>query len=212
MSERLPHISLGLWSFLRVSLVPIVVFGLGLRRRGVEHIPRRGPVLFVCNHISTNDPPLVGVALRERRCYYMAKSELFGFPIFGSFIRASGAFPVVRGGADRSAIRTARGLLARGEALLMFPEGHRHVDGHLRPPLPGAGSLGLEPGVTVIPVAIWGSQRKRFGARVAIGPPVRTGDLTGARSERAAAAAERMMDAIGELLVGLGGPRERMPR
>ena len=64
-----------------------------------------------------------------------------------------GAFPVERGGADRRALRLARDILARGDVLLMFPEGTRYLDGRLRPGMPGAGSLGLEPGVTVVPAA-----------------------------------------------------------
>ena len=59
----------------------------------------------------------------------------------------------------------------------MFPEGTRNREGRLRPGLPGAGSLGLEPGVTVVPAAVWGSQ-ERFGPiRVVFGPPLDLSDL-----------------------------------
>ena len=113
---------------------------------GREHLPPAGPTLVVCNHVSRADPPTLGLATRPRRIYYMAKSELFRIPFYRRAIWRLGAFPVERGGADRRALRLAREVLRRGDVLLMFPEGTRNREGRLRPGLPGAGSLGLEPG------------------------------------------------------------------
>lgn len=176
-------------------------------RGGGEHVPRTGPVLFVSNHISGSDPPLLGAGALPRRLHFMAKKELFANPVAGRLIRSGGAFPVDRGGADRNAIRMAKDVLSRGDALLMFPEGTRSEDGRLGPAWPGAGSLALDPGVTVVPMAIWGSQRRFGPVRVEIGAPIDLSDLTeGSRAERARTAAERMMDAIAELLVKAGGP------
>lgn len=210
MSET-PRINQPLWYGLRWVLAPPTALALGLRREGTEHIPAEGPTLVVSNHISHFDPPLLGLALRSRQTYYFAKAELFRVAPVGRFFRATGAFPVRRGEADRGAFRAARDVLARGECLLWFPEGTRHKDGLLRNAFPGAGSLALGEGVQVIPAAIWGSHRGVFRARVAFGPRIAMTDLEGeSRSERAAAAAERMMDHIEPLLVGLGGaPRGR---
>ena len=154
------------WLLLR----PVFLLAWRLRRGGAHHIPRTGPVLFVSNHISGLDPPLLGAGALPRRLYFMAKKELFANAVMARVITSAGAFPVDRGGADRTAIRTAKDILARGDALLMFPEGTRSRDGRLGQPWPGAGALALDPGVQVVPMAIWGSQR-RFGANDAFNHP-----------------------------------------
>jgi 1-acyl-sn-glycerol-3-phosphate acyltransferase len=201
-----PRINQPLWHGLRWLVAPPAALVLALRRRGTEHVPAEGSTLVVSNHISHFDPPLLGLALRSRQTYFFAKEELFRPAPVGRFFRATGAFPVRRGAADRSAFRAARDVLARGECLLWFPEGTRHRDGRLHDPFPGAGSLALEDGVTVVPAAIWGSHRGVFGARIAFGPPIPMGDLEGgSRSERSAEAAGRMMDHIERLLVDIGG-------
>lgn len=189
---------------------PTFRFVFRLRRAGGHNVPRRGPVLFVSNHISGMDPPFLGAGALPRRLYFMAKKELFRNPVGAWVISRAGAFPVDRGAADRNAIRTAKAVLNRGDALLMFPEGTRSDDGQLGPPWPGAGSLALEPGVRVVPMAIWGSQRRFGPVRVEVGPPLDLSDLTeGSKAERARVAADRMMVAIAALLERAGGPAQR---
>jgi 1-acyl-sn-glycerol-3-phosphate acyltransferase len=188
-------------------IAPFVLGVCRLRRRGQEHLPRTGPLLIVSNHISLKDPPFVGSAARPRKIHYMAKSELFRNPVFGRLITAYGAFPVIRGGADRQALRAARDLLAAGEAVVMFPEGTRSPDGRPRAPFPGAGALALDPAVTVVPAAIWGTRAALGPVRVVFGPPLDLSDLaSGPRSARASEAARRMMAAISALLPSAGGP------
>lgn len=209
---RVPRVTDATWVAARLLFPPLFFWPMRLRRRGRHHIPRRGAVLVVCNHVSYRDPPLMGGAVLPRRLYYMAKKELFRRRSAAAIISRLGAFPVDRGGADREAIRVARTILARGDALLMFPEGTRSAEGRLRPGLPGAGALALEPGVTVVPAAIWGSQRRLGPVRVVFGPPLDLADLAqGPRSRRAQAAADRMMQAVAELLPQAGGPAQEAP-
>jgi 1-acyl-sn-glycerol-3-phosphate acyltransferase len=200
-----------LWFWWPSAVIMTVIYKLVFRMtvRGKEHVPRTGGVLVVCNHLSNLDPPMMGWASRPRKSFYMAKKELFATPVASWLISSLGAFPVDRGGLDRSAIRVARDLLARGESVLMFPEGTRSRDGFLRAAFPGAGSMGLDPGVTIVPAAIWGSQFPRGPVRVVFGPPVPTEGLSaGTRGARAAELTTRMMQAIADLVPLAGGPSQ----
>lgn len=201
-----------MWDVGRALFRPLFQFVYRLRREGAEHIPRTGPVLIVCNHLSNMDPPFVGGAAKPRRVYFMSKAELFRIKPVGWILSKVGAFPVARGGADRDAIRMAREILARGDALVMFPEGTRSLSGNLRPFFPGAGLMALEPGVRVVPAALWGSQRRFGPVTVVFGAPFTLDDIpAGARSERARLATERLVAEIAALVPKAGGPPQEIP-
>lgn len=199
-----PPINRPMWAVARVLLPVAFRVLFRLRREGAENIPASGAVLFVANHASNLDPPLIGAGVLPRKLHFMAKKELFSNRVAAAVIGGLGAFPVDRGGADRAAFRTAREVLAEGGCLLMFPEGTRSADGTLGAAWPGAGSLGLEDGVTVIPVAITGSRSRRGPVTVRLGTPLDLGDVAGgARSARSQAAADRMMEAISAMLADM---------
>ena len=210
--EQAPVITRRWWAAGHILHVPPVRGALRLKVVGEQNIPAIGSVLIVSNHISQIDPPIMGVAVLPRKSHYMSKAELFRMPFVRRAVYRMGAFPVERGGADRRALRLARDILARGDVLLMFPEGTRYLDGRLRPGMPGAGSLGLEPGVTVVPAAIWGSHRIFRKVKVAFGPPLDLSDIpAGPRSRRSREAVDRMMAAIAGLIPVAGGPHTEPP-
>jgi 1-acyl-sn-glycerol-3-phosphate acyltransferase len=128
------------------------------RNSGRERVPRRGGLVVVANHGSHLDPPLVGQAV-GRPVAFMAKSELFRVPLLGPLIRVLGAYPVVRGGSDREAIRIACERLAQGWAVGLFLDGTRQSDGRVHDPQHGAALLAARAGVPLLPVAILGSHR-----------------------------------------------------
>jgi 1-acyl-sn-glycerol-3-phosphate acyltransferase len=88
----------------------------------------------------------------------MAKEELFRSRFAGYFVRGFGSFPVHRGQLDRQAIRDSEEVLARGQALVMFPEGMRSHVGQLRPGFPGAALIAARSGVPILPVGITGTE------------------------------------------------------
>jgi len=130
----------------------------GLRLVGVEHIPRDGPVVITPNHQTYADPPLVSIPVR-RPVFYMAWSRLFQIPVFGNVIRLLRAFPVQIESSDPRATREAVRLLHAGEAVMIFPEGGRSLDGRIGRFKPGAFRLAVNVGVPVLPVTIAGGHQ-----------------------------------------------------
>jgi glycerol-3-phosphate dehydrogenase (NAD(P)+) len=150
---------------LRAMLVPFFLVYLRMQRVGREHLPRSGPLLLASNHRSFLDPFVIGTLVR-RPVYYMAKRELFEKRWQAWILNALGAFPVDRGAGDRDAMDTARAILARGDCVVVFPEGTRVRSGGLGDPRRGIGRLALETGAPVAPVAVIGSDSVRRGWRI----------------------------------------------
>ena len=141
------------------------------RWRHFDRIPAEG-VIIASNHLSSADPAMVASALYPRSPRYMAKLELFQKrPVIGYLFALSGAFPVRRGSADRSALREAERLLAQGAVVGMFPEGHRSDTGALMHAHPGTALIALRTGAPVVPIAIVGSERMRGGWRGLLARP-----------------------------------------
>lgn len=172
--------------------------------RGVENLPAEGPVIVTANHVSYWDPVVVGCAL-SRQVFFMAKAELFRFPVFAAVLRWLGAFPVHRHRLDRQALRRAQQELEKGHVLGVFPEGTRSkTDAFLKPHL-GTALLAVKYGVPVLPVALQGTRGICGKVRVRIGEPLRFAGEGGEKpsKERLEGVAQEIMERIGALLQGL---------
>jgi glycerol-3-phosphate dehydrogenase (NAD(P)+) len=146
------------WS-VRAVLEPAIRVWFRVSSSGHRKIPD-GPVILAANHRSFLDPFVIGVCLR-RPIYFVAKRELFRNRLQGWLLNCLGAFPVRRGESDEDSVRTALGLLERGEAVVIFPEGTRIRSGSLAKPKRGVGRLALASGARVVPVAVTGTERAR---------------------------------------------------
>src|SRR5437763_7809106 len=140
-------------------------FYFSLERTGRKNIPRTGPVILAANHRSFLDPFIVGICIR-RPVYFVAKRELFKRRWQGWLLNRLGAFPIRRGEADEESMATARAVLERGGALVIFPEGTRIRKGGLGRPKRGVGRLALETGAPVVPIAIMGTENARRGWKI----------------------------------------------
>ncbi len=118
--------------------------------------PANGSALYLCNHQSYLDPPLMSLALR-RPMNFMAREDLFRAPIFRELIVSFNAFPVKRASADTAALKEGLRRLRRGEQLVVFPESTRTRDGRIGPFLPGAALLAQRGADWTVPVLIEGA-------------------------------------------------------
>lgn len=167
-------------AYLRVPVLALLRVTIRLRLAHVERVPSTGGVLVVANHIHNADPVLLNAAY-PRPLHFMAKKEAFKYGVFRFFLRISGAFPVDRGKADRTAIKRAQETLAAGIAVGIFPEGTRSKTRSLQQAHPGAGMLALLTGVPVQPVAITGTERLPFNGSKSNGAPTRNPGHSGVR-------------------------------
>ena len=144
------------------ALDPLMRFELTRRIHGLDVLDGlRPPVVFVANHSSHLDAPLVLTSLPPRwreRTSVGAAADYF----FDVWWRAAAtalvfnAFPVERAGSRRST-RLARELIGEGWNVVVFPEGTRSRDGWVGEFRPGAARLAVENGIPVVPIAIRGS-------------------------------------------------------
>ena len=134
----------------------------GIRVRVVrqEKLEDGRAYLFISNHASNLDPPII-TPLLGQRISIIAKQELFKIPFFGRAMRAAG-FVAVNRADSRAAIHTIRDAIAvlqSGRSMLVFPEGTRSPDGKLLPFKKGPFLLAMEAGVPVVPITIAGSHQ-----------------------------------------------------
>ena len=132
--------------------------GLRVRRVGYERLQDGQAYLFMANHTSNLDPPVI-TPLLGRRVSIIAKKELFDIPIFGRAMRAAG-FVALDRSQRKSAIESVRAAVAvlqSGQGMLVFPEGTRSPDGRLLPFKRGAFHLAMEAAVPIVPITIVGS-------------------------------------------------------
>ncbi|HLO48846.1 MAG TPA: lysophospholipid acyltransferase family protein [Kamptonema sp.] len=165
--SREPIESLMLYHLFKWSVVsPMLHVYFRGRIYGAENVPQQGPLVVVSNHASDFDPPLLSSCMK-RPVAFMAKEELFEIPILRKAIVLYGAYPVKRGMADRSAIRSALSYLEQGWATGVFLQGTRTADGRITEPKLGAALIAAKAKAPLLPVSLWGtSEISRKGSPV----------------------------------------------
>lgn len=136
---------------------------------GLQNLPSKGPVVIACNHVTNFDVFPMQLSL-PRPIFYMAKSELFKFPLIDIALRNLGAFPVFRGEKDTWAMKHARRVLQHGQMLGMFPEGTRNKGRGLGVAKTGTARMAIETNSPVVPMVLIGTDEffTRFPRRTTV--------------------------------------------
>jgi 1-acyl-sn-glycerol-3-phosphate acyltransferase len=176
---REPLIAVGKWA-MRVSRA---VLGIKVEVSGIEHVDPKTAYVFMPNHLSFLDGPMM-VMLIPQNVRVIVKKSVFATPILGWAMLHVGCVPVDRragGGGIKSIEKAARSIREKGYSFLIFPEGTRSLDGKLQRFRRGGFFLAIAGGAPIVPVTIGGTfelmPKGRFGAKrgtvsVVFHPPV----------------------------------------
>jgi 1-acyl-sn-glycerol-3-phosphate acyltransferase len=167
----------------------LAVSGVIVSVEGLEHILPGGSYVFIANHLSYMDTPVV-LAHVPVQFRFLAKRGLFQIPFLGTHLSRAGHIPVPREDA-RAAVKTlqtaAETIREKKISLLIFPEGGRSHDGELRKFKEGGAYIAIRAGVPLVPLAIIGTRKiLPYGSGVVesgrvilrILKPIETGNLT----------------------------------
>jgi 1-acyl-sn-glycerol-3-phosphate acyltransferase len=134
--------------------------GVKLKVSGLERLDPRRQYIFMVNHQSNVDIPILVQSLPRFQLRWIAKKELLWVPFFGWAMWATKHITVDRASPLRAvkSLRLAKARIAAGISVVVFPEGTRSRDGQLQRFKKGGFLLAAETGTDVVPVTILGSR------------------------------------------------------
>ena len=157
----------------------MAVIRLGLRAGGVrvrvegrENIPEGESCIFLSNHVSNLDPPVLLPVLPGMSSVFLKKS-LMDIPLLGTAMRMAKYVPVSRGHSREEAeksVAIAADALRCGLHIIIFPEGTRSSDGKLLPFKKGAFFLTAETKAPMVPIIISGTAQMMHRGTLKIRP------------------------------------------
>jgi 1-acyl-sn-glycerol-3-phosphate acyltransferase len=157
-----------------------------LQVEGADKVPLDRALVYMSNHQSHIDIPVLYATVPSPSLRMVAKAELFRIPGFGRAMRAAEFVEVDRGDRARAvdSLRRAAATLASGISVWIAPEGHRSRDGALGPLKKGGFHLARETGTPILPVALSGTRdvlppdargmNHDIPVRVVFGTPIET--------------------------------------
>jgi 1-acyl-sn-glycerol-3-phosphate acyltransferase len=164
------------WSAMWITRNGIRASGIEVRKVGLEHLPAGRACIFMCNHVSNLDPPIVLPAIPTRSSVLLKKS-LMSIPILGTAMKLGGFIPVERGSrrdAAKASVEAAARAIAEGVNIVVFPEGTRALDGRLSAFKKGPFFLAMQTGASIVPVAISGTEKMMSKGSTLVTPGVAT--------------------------------------
>lgn len=159
---------------MRIMHAGVVAGGIRVDVVGRENLPVGRSCIFMSNHVSNLDPPVLMPSLPGRSSILLKKS-LMKIPVLGTAMGMAKFVPVERGHkveAAKASIAAAAGALRSGLNMIVFPEGTRSKDGRLAAFKKGPFFLAQETGAPIVPIAISGTQHMMRKGSFAITPGV----------------------------------------
>lgn len=144
-------------------LVPLL---FRVRVDGIEHVPSSGAAIIAFNHVSVLDGPVVAIAVGrrlKREARFLVAAELFERPVLGWILKRYDQIPLRRGERDAAALDEAVGTVKRGALAALAPEGRVNAKPsgrELQRIRSGVGRIALPTGAPIVPLGIWGTQRR----------------------------------------------------
>jgi 1-acyl-sn-glycerol-3-phosphate acyltransferase len=136
------------------------VCGITLRVQGRERLDPTRAYLFMANHQSNIDIPILMAAFETLQVRWVSKQEVRKVPVIGLCLARTHQVLVDRESPSQAiaVIRQVRSLLGAGISVIFFPEGTRTRDGNLQPFKPGGFAVAVGAGVPVVPITVNGSR------------------------------------------------------
>jgi 1-acyl-sn-glycerol-3-phosphate acyltransferase len=146
------------WVGMGLTLAGAKIAGAKIKLVGLDKIDSAGTYIFMANHVSNLDPPIL-VPLIPGRTSVLAKKEVWRIPIVGKALDLAEIVPVERSNRDSAinSIRRAGEVMQHHINMTIFPEGTRSPDGRLMPFKKGPFHLAAETGFPIVPVTILGT-------------------------------------------------------
>ncbi len=140
------------WGILKLCGIRLVV-------QGLEGLDPNRQYIFIANHQSYIDIPVLVQALSQFQLRWIAKKELFWVPLFGWVLWSSKHIIVDRSSLSRAmnSLSKARERIEKGISVVVFPEGTRSHHGDLLPFKRGGFLLAFKSQTPIVPVTIKGS-------------------------------------------------------
>ncbi|MDQ2835480.1 MAG: 1-acyl-sn-glycerol-3-phosphate acyltransferase [Acidobacteriota bacterium] len=157
---------------MRIMRIGVRAAGIKVEITGLENVPPGRSCIFMSNHVSNLDPPVL-LPLLPGRSSVLLKKELMNIPVLGTAMRLAKFVPVERGSrrdAAKASVEAAAAALRSGLHILVYPEGTRSPDGHLAAFKKGPFFLAQQTGAPIIPIALSGTQHMMRKGTNAITP------------------------------------------
>ena len=139
--------------------------------KGVENVPKTGPIIFCGNHRSYADPPLM-VVTAKRDMKFLAKEELYKNKFLAFLGWVFEAIPVKRDEKDVSAIKHSLKALKEGKSIALFPEGTRNGLEKGEKVKDGVAFFAIRSGAKVVPCGIKGGTKEHHKITITYGKPL----------------------------------------
>jgi 1-acyl-sn-glycerol-3-phosphate acyltransferase len=165
------------------------IAGVEARVTGLEHVKPEQNYLFIGNHLSLMDTPVI-LSKIPHQFLFLVNVRFVRMPFLGTHLRRGGHIPIDSND-TRASLRAlndaAKRMRERNVSMLVFPEGSRSKDGRIAEFKEGAAVIAIKAGVPVLPFVLRGTREilpvgsahiRKGVVDLAVGPPISTEGLT----------------------------------